>query len=816
SQETTGSIPIDIVQPPLSTNQEGNVDSVPNGNGKRLTSLPAKQDASERPCKFDGTDYPAWLGFDPFRNPEQPFSFPLPSTDGDPWEKAGSLVKDYDDNMCGAWVEEIENILIFAGLFSAVVTAFAVETQKLLQPDPNVASVVLLAHIANQLPTANASFTSQILTPFLSPNDTFQSLRINTFIFVSLVLSLGTALIGIISLQWIRSYRKREILSHQDQLCVRQSRHEGLIKWKVPEIISYLPLVLQVSLVIFFAGLIDFLFSLNSQIAGSVGAVVGIILVFVSFTTIIPGLYIKFYHNRAQSSPLPPYQSPQSWLFYQFLEITTRIWHWIRKHEWSHAESSLSWTQLISDQKSYDHWLNPALTWIFRNFNSAQSFCAAYQCFQLLPKHELAEKTIKQLDPDQTFTLVKPFKSDRPVVYKQLLSILLLNWDRRRRPPRHEIDLHRVELTIRSLALCDTSDPENVDENPRILPDLPLIRRLLQPPDRRTYDEMQLVAEWKSWLFVLLIVLHSPPRPSFDLWFEFKHFWDAVIGLNARNCNDVVDSCLDSLVQWTSRQSPSQIQDEYGVYSHRQSLLNQCLQGMFDYFIFSEHRVDKTALRSLCHRPSFLTFLDCFADDNEFHAVWRESLFGGFKARWAGDWDRLLVDFGMDPKYWVLGHNHSRVAQLHSERESVRRRVSFSSSTYFHHQPGISHLHRMSFDYHNRLSISVHSLNVATPASSIMSQKETNDSRRTSTEVSIPQSPSHLSAIYSVHNQPLLANSANISSQPQPCSATVAVDDSAKSQPSSDTLISSDPTALPTSSTMLSTPPPPNATASSS
>ncbi|KAF9046197.1 hypothetical protein BJ165DRAFT_1322190, partial [Panaeolus papilionaceus] len=175
----------------------------------------------------------------------------------DPWAKVSQIVKDSDEGMCSAWVEEVQNTLLLAGLFSAVVTSFAVESQKLLQPDPAVASVLLLAKISSQL--GNNDIASTIATPFQNRNSSSQSVRINALIYFSLTLSLGTALVGIITLQWIRSYKQTDHRSHKVYLSSRHARYEGLMTWKVPAIISALPLILQASLIIFFIALIDFL-----------------------------------------------------------------------------------------------------------------------------------------------------------------------------------------------------------------------------------------------------------------------------------------------------------------------------------------------------------------------------------------------------------------------------------------------------------------------------------------------------------------------------------------------------------------------------
>ncbi|KAF9049051.1 hypothetical protein BJ165DRAFT_1343622, partial [Panaeolus papilionaceus] len=177
-----------------------------------------------------------------------------------------------------------------AGLFSAVVTAFAIETQKLLQPDPTVASVLLLAQLSSSLLGSNTSWDSinAIAAPFQNNSNTTQSLRINVLVYLSLILSLGTALVGIIALQWIRSYGRYESQSHKDHLALRHIRYQSLIQGSVPEIISALPLILQAALIIFFAGLIDFLYSLNSIVTIIISTLIGAIVLFVLFTMVAP------------------------------------------------------------------------------------------------------------------------------------------------------------------------------------------------------------------------------------------------------------------------------------------------------------------------------------------------------------------------------------------------------------------------------------------------------------------------------------------------------------------------------------------------
>ncbi|KIM36337.1 hypothetical protein M413DRAFT_33824, partial [Hebeloma cylindrosporum] len=101
------------------------------------------------------------------------------------------------------WTEEVQNLLIFAGLFSAVVTSFVVESSKDLQPDSNT---LLLSHIATLIDNATKGTVSNVPQIQFSPSPS--SYRINALWFASLVLSLATVLVGIVSLQWIREHQQ--------------------------------------------------------------------------------------------------------------------------------------------------------------------------------------------------------------------------------------------------------------------------------------------------------------------------------------------------------------------------------------------------------------------------------------------------------------------------------------------------------------------------------------------------------------------------------------------------------------------------------
>ncbi|KAF9484139.1 hypothetical protein BDN70DRAFT_798299, partial [Pholiota conissans] len=215
----------------------------------------------------------------------------LPTPVDDPWETVLKPELDADTARCSVWKEEVQNLLIFAGLFSAVVTAFIVESYKFLQPDPNDTIIGLLFHIANSLnntaPFPPSIDPVSIVTPF---SRTSRSVRLNILWLLSLILSLTTVLIGTISLQWLRQHQSYPNFSAKEKVAILHMRLQALDEWYVPHIFAGLPLLLQGALALFLIGMIDFSFPLGPKIVISVAIIVGFTLLFLGATTVLSSL----------------------------------------------------------------------------------------------------------------------------------------------------------------------------------------------------------------------------------------------------------------------------------------------------------------------------------------------------------------------------------------------------------------------------------------------------------------------------------------------------------------------------------------------
>ncbi|KAJ7082992.1 hypothetical protein C8R44DRAFT_561988, partial [Mycena epipterygia] len=67
------------------------------------------------------------------------------------WAVYISEADKYDKTLVENWKSDMDGILIFAGLFSAILTAFLIESYKTLSPDQGAITIAVLAQISLQL-----------------------------------------------------------------------------------------------------------------------------------------------------------------------------------------------------------------------------------------------------------------------------------------------------------------------------------------------------------------------------------------------------------------------------------------------------------------------------------------------------------------------------------------------------------------------------------------------------------------------------------------------------------------------------------------
>ncbi|PIL29064.1 hypothetical protein GSI_09112 [Ganoderma sinense ZZ0214-1] len=235
------------------------------------------------------------------------------------WAACAKALREYDEAMIQDWKEEIDTLLVFAGLFSAVLTAFNIESYKWLQQQSDDTHTAILSQISMQLNsfTVNANFVNATIPAVPQVAASFKAsgfaVRLNTLWFSSLVCSLLSASLGLLVKQWLREYLAGSSNISRESIRIRQYRYDGMRRWRVPEIILCLPILLQAALLLFFIGLLDLLWTLHPIVAGVVTTIVAVSMLFAITTSLLPPLYSDC-----------PYKSPQSWLICAFIQWLKR------------------------------------------------------------------------------------------------------------------------------------------------------------------------------------------------------------------------------------------------------------------------------------------------------------------------------------------------------------------------------------------------------------------------------------------------------------------------------------------------------------
>ncbi|CAL1703306.1 unnamed protein product [Somion occarium] len=242
----------------------------------------------------------------------------------DGWSKISKLLQQHDERKIQNCKEDIDTLLVFAGLFSAVLTAFVTESYTTLQDDPAEASTRILLHISHQIgnfmltaSSVNSTAPSITMLPFKA---TSSALWINGFWFSSLTCSLVTASLGILVKQWLREYMTHDSLSPRAQFRVRNFRYTGLLQGRVFELAALLPMLLQCALLLFFIGLSEFLRNIAPAIGWVVTALIACWLSFFIATTVAPMCWSQC-----------PYRTPLFTGILQSARSTLYIvWNWLR------------------------------------------------------------------------------------------------------------------------------------------------------------------------------------------------------------------------------------------------------------------------------------------------------------------------------------------------------------------------------------------------------------------------------------------------------------------------------------------------------
>ncbi|KAK0493043.1 hypothetical protein EDD18DRAFT_428880 [Armillaria luteobubalina] len=271
------------------------------------------------------------------------------------WRTYVDESKNHDVRMVEESRDSVDMLLVFAGLFSAVVSTFVSQTLQNLQADyAQVSASLLFKMVLIQHAIVNGSSADNIPVSSLNPYTKFipttMDIWVNGLWFTSLSLSLATALAAMLVKQWLHHYLTLPSGAPQERSHVRQYHYRGFQKWHVLVIIGLLPGLMHLTLGIFFVGLSVFLVPLRPGLSWvvSVGTVAAYAMYLI--TIFLPIIY-----------PHCPYHTPLSDLVYF-------SYHYVMPGE---KVSSLDGLERGVVQEESETLLVEALHWLFSSSSNS-------------------------------------------------------------------------------------------------------------------------------------------------------------------------------------------------------------------------------------------------------------------------------------------------------------------------------------------------------------------------------------------------------------------------------------------------------------
>lgn len=134
---------------------------------------------------------------------------------------------------------------------------------------------------------------------------------INGLWFTALAMSISAALIGLLAKEWLTAFTSARPRPAHTYSVLRQSRVEGLARWRALHIIHLLPSLLHLALLLFSLGLVVYLWTLDKGIASVIMAITSATLIFYISTSILGAIYefcpfvtqISIYFRNLVSTP---------------------------------------------------------------------------------------------------------------------------------------------------------------------------------------------------------------------------------------------------------------------------------------------------------------------------------------------------------------------------------------------------------------------------------------------------------------------------------------------------------------------------------
>jgi len=169
-------------------------------------------------------------------------------------------------------------------LFAGFLSAFLIELLGRLEQDPLDIIQDVLIYQTQMM--RNSSLGPYVLADFSPPE---HIVVVNALFYASLGFMVLAAFIAMLIKSWVREFDRglRAMSIPEQRAKTREFRYLGMERWKLPEMVETLPLLIQISLLLFSIGLVIFLFHISKPSFGVTTTILGIGILYYVMTTSI-------------------------------------------------------------------------------------------------------------------------------------------------------------------------------------------------------------------------------------------------------------------------------------------------------------------------------------------------------------------------------------------------------------------------------------------------------------------------------------------------------------------------------------------------
>ncbi|KAG9018154.1 hypothetical protein FRB90_012062 [Tulasnella sp. 427] len=211
------------------------------------------------------------------------------------------VADELDDDLVKRLKAQLDSLLIFAGLFAGVNSAFLALTLPMMSADPADDTNALLLQLVKG---GNSSITSAADLPSANFTPAPTMYPVNLLFAASLTFALMSSFLAALGQQWLVYYRKRSGGGPDHQRREQLKRQLGAERWRLELVLDdILPALLQIGLVIFSISFVIYLRTISHSMSIVIAGIVGTGLIFTF------GAAICTTWDR-----MCPYQSPLSHL----------------------------------------------------------------------------------------------------------------------------------------------------------------------------------------------------------------------------------------------------------------------------------------------------------------------------------------------------------------------------------------------------------------------------------------------------------------------------------------------------------------------